>query len=560
MNTEQFGAAGRRALNQVWNGAGEYGFQPVFVSNTLYMNTIAGLAEEFFGKEALQALFDTWEGDIWQGTYDRFAWLLIEQAVYRRNLPLRPALEDLRRDYADFFLDSLERRSRSENMGKALLCESLQRAYWREALGQSPGMLLPKEAKLYSKIRQGADLEPEALGKYLLELLKSDFGFTRVQAQGKHWELPQWLRFLPQRKPDVLQPQRLENAVLSEMNSGTQKRRGWGSQRKGGKDDLAYVEGCFGRCRYSPNRLEEIRQKLCTGAHAGCALWFTDGAAASVSKEDARRVFQEALRQQKKNKQHYLDNAAMYEGIVRRIQREISGNLLSEYLPRSELAPWGELDAGRVWRGPILNDERVFLRPEEQPTPGMSVLLLLDASASRMHQQEVISAQAYILAEALRQCRVPVQVESFCSIRGVTVFRRLVPFGADNARNVFRYFAAGWNRDGLALRMAGFTMAPVRTERKIVILLTDANPNDFMPLSRPGRLPVPYEEKNGVEDAAAEVARLRRSGCRVGAVFFGSSGNYPNAEKIYGRQLVRIRQMEEFSKAAVELIRMECEQ
>ena len=340
MNTEQFGAAGRRALNQVWNGAGEYGFQPVFVSNTLYMNTVAGLAEEFFGKEALQALFDTWEGDIWQGTYDRFAWLLIEQAVYRRNLPLRPALEDLRRYYADFFLDSLERRSRSENMGKALLCESLQRAYWRKALGQSPGMLLPKEAKLYSKIRQGADLEPEALGKYILELLKSDFGFTRVQARGKHWELPQWLRFLPQRKPDVLQPQRLENAVLSEMNSGTQKRRGWGSQRKGGKDDLAYVEGCFGRCRYSPNRLEEIRQKLCTGAHAGCALWFTDGAAASVSKEDARRVFQEALRQQKKNKQHYLDNAAMYEGIVRRIQREISGNLLSEYLPRSELAPW----------------------------------------------------------------------------------------------------------------------------------------------------------------------------------------------------------------------------
>lgn len=185
----------------------------------------------------------------------------------------------------------------------------------------------------------------------------------------------------------------------------------------------------------------------------------------------------------------------MYEGIVRRIQREISGNLLSEYLPRSELAPWGELDAGRVWRGPILNDERVFLRPEEQPTPGMSVLLLLDASASRMHQQEVISAQAYILAEALRQCRVPVQVESFCSIRGVTVFRRLVPFGADNARNVFRYFAAGWNRDGLALRMAGFTMAPVRTERKIVILLTDANPNDSMPLSRLGRLPCPMRRR-----------------------------------------------------------------
>ena len=117
MDDTQFGAAGRRALNQVWNGAGAYGFQPVFVSNTLYMNTIAGLAEDFFGREALQALFDTWAGDVWQGTYDRFAWVLIEGEIYRRNVEDRPALADLRIAYADFFLESLERRSRSENMG-----------------------------------------------------------------------------------------------------------------------------------------------------------------------------------------------------------------------------------------------------------------------------------------------------------------------------------------------------------------------------------------------------------------------------------------------------------
>ena len=560
MNAEQFGAAGRRAMNQVWNGAGEYGFQPVFVSNTLYMNTVAGLAEAFFGKEALRALFDAWAGDIWQGTYDRFAWLLIEQAVYRRYLPERPALADLRREYGEFFLDSLERRSRSENMGKALLCESVSRAYWREALGQSAGFLLPAEARLYDRLRQSADLDAAALRERIFDLLRAGFGFSGVKKRNRKWELPGWLRFLPQRKPDVLQPQRLENAVLSEMESGTSRRKGWGSQRRGGREDLAYVEGCFGRCRYSPNRLEEIRQQLCTGGHAGCALWFTDGAPPEASREDARHVAAEAARQQKINRQHYQDNAAMYQGIIHRIQREISGNLLSEYLPRSERAPWGELDGSRVWRGAVLNDTRVFLRPEEQPTPGMAVLILLDASASRMHQQEVISAQAYILAQALKQCRVPVQVESFCSIRGVTVFRRLVPFGADNARNVFRYFAAGWNRDGLALRMAGFTMKPVHAERKIVIVLTDANPNDSMPLSRPGRLPTPYEECAGVEDGAAEVARLRRNGCRVGAVFFGSRGNYPNAEKIYGRHLVHIRQMEEFSKAAVELIRMECEQ
>ena len=255
--------------------------------------------------------------------------------------------------------------------------------------------------------------------------------------------------------------------------------------------------------------------------------------------------------------EHYLDNAAMYDGMIRRIQRDISSSLLSEIIPRSEPAKSGSLDSSRVWRAPVLGDGNVFLRPEEVPTPAMSVLLLLDASASRMYHQEVIAAQAYILSEALRRCHVPVQVESFCTIRGVTVFQRLVPFTAESSRSVFRYFAAGWNRDGLALRMAGFEMREVRTEQRIVILLTDANPNDSASLNRPGRLPIPYEDRAGVEDAQQEVSRLRRSGCRVGAVFFGSAGNFPNAGKIYGNHLVRIREMDEFAAAAAELIRME---
>ena len=108
--------------------------------------------------------------------------------------------------------------------------------------------------------------------------------------------------------------------------------------------------------------------------------------------------------------------------------------------------------------------------------------------------------------------------------------------------------------------MADVTMKPGRTERKLVSLLTDANPNDSVPLSRPGKLPVPYEERNGMEDAVEEVSRLRRSGCRVGAVFFGSGVHFPNAGTIYGNHIVRIRDMEEFAAAAAELIRMEATQ
>ena len=419
----------------------------------------------------------------------------------------------------------------------------------------------PKEAKLYAQVKASAGLSPEELGSRILSLLQDYFGFRGRPKRRKTIPMPHFLsQLLPQRKSDDLQPQRFENAILSEMETGGHRRAGWSGRHAGGADALAYAEGCFGRCRYSPNRLEELRGQLCTGAHAGCDIWFTDGQPSQISRGDSRRVAAEAARQQKKNKQHYLDNAAMYDGQIRRIQRDIGSNLLSEIIPRSEPARSGSLDSTKVWRAPVLGDNRVFLRPEELPVPAMSVLILLDASASRMYHQEVIAAQAYILAEALRGLRVPVQVESFCTIRGVTVFNRLVPFGAESARNVFRYFAAGWNRDGLALRMADFTMKPVRSERKLVILLTDANPNDSVPLSRPGKLPVPYEEAVGVEDAAAEVSRLRRSGCRVGAVFFGSGANFPNAGKIYGNHIVRIRDMEEFASAAAELIRMEAGQ
>ena len=270
MNGDEFGAAGRRALNQVWNGAGEYGFTPVFVANTLYMNTISGLTEAFFGREALQALFDRWAGDEWQGTYDRFAWVLIEGEMYRRNVEDRPALAELRVSYAQFFLDSLERRSRSENMAKAMLCESIQRAHWREAEGDGPGFLLPKEAKLYAEVKASAGLSAEELENRILSLLKDYFGFQGKSKRRKTVKMPHFLsNLLPQRKSDDLQPQRFENAILSEVETAGQKRAGWSGRHVGGADALAYAEGCFGCCRYSPSRLDEIRAQLCTGAHAG---------------------------------------------------------------------------------------------------------------------------------------------------------------------------------------------------------------------------------------------------------------------------------------------------
>jgi len=197
----------------------------------------------------------------------------------------------------------------------------------------------------------------------------------------------------------------------------------------------------------------------------------------------------------------------------------------------------------------VLHDDRVFLRSDEESRPGFAVDLMLDASASRLHCQEAIAIQGYILAKSLASCGIPVRVTSFCSLRGYTVLRILKDFGDKNGeRNVFNYFAAGWNRDGLALRGAGE-----------LILLTDASPDDSHKILPSGKVPLSrdYDGQIGVDDTAEEVRALRAQGIRVAAVFMGENASVPAANAIYGRDLARIRRIDQLAAAAGRLIQDE---
>ena len=153
--------------------------------------------------------------------------------------------------------------------------------------------------------------------------------------------------------------------------------------------------------------------------------------------------------------------------------------MLIHQQPEDILAREGRLDGTRVWRAPVLHDSRVFLRRDEESRAGFTVDLMLDASASRLHCQESIAIQGYLLAKSLVSCGIPVRVTSFCSLRGYTVLRVLKDFGDKNGEHrVFDYFAAGWNRDGLALRGMGELMKSAPADKHLLILLTDASPND----------------------------------------------------------------------------------
>ena len=344
---------------------------------------------------------------------------------------------------------------------------------------------------------------------------------------------------------------RASNALRAQLESGDRENEG--------RD---YVEGCFGRSLYPPRELALIEQRLCTGNHLGCHLWFTRGETAQgkTMRADVQHLFDQAAEQAERNRADFLKNNDLYQSFILRLTEHIRNCMQVQQQPDAVSARQGHVDSQRIWRLPVLQDGKVFLRREEESNPGFTVDLFLDGSASRLHCQETIAAQGYILARSLATCGIPVRVSSFCSLRGYTVVRILKDFSEKNAeRKIFNYFAAGWNRDGLALRMAGKLLDTAPADRHLLILLTDASPDDSRKILPTGKVPLSrsYDGEAGVQDTAEEVRALRQQGVRVAAVFMGENASAPDARTIYGQDLVRIQRMDQLATAAGKLIQEE---
>ena len=578
MEAQSYTATQRRAANQVWAAAGEYGFEPLFLARCtdgtvdFYMNCIVGLVHKYYGDDRVRALFQTWDGDIRQPLLDDLTWLYLECAAYRLELPCRPVLAELRRAHADYFFAIQYKLSRQEWMAKNQLVYSMQAARWRRVQGKSGPVLTPYESQLADALAPKAPPKPDELKAAVLALYAKFALFDGKirQKAGLHLHLEGVLAGLAAR---ALPTQMIKTDRMTVEHSGSVSAGGSGptvdkrlahiTLKQNAAEDRAYIESCFGRSLYPPERLRKAEQELCTGDHLGCHLWFAAGVPSpeQAPTPEAKHLAEQAQLQADRNRAYYAKNRELHRSVVLRLTEQIRNYILVHQQPNARIARSGNLDPVRVWRAPLLDDSRVFRCAEEENQPSFTVDLLLDASASRLHCQEVIAAQGSILAQSLANCRIPVRVSSFCSLRGYTVLRVLKKFTDKNGQNIHQYFASGWNRDGLALRAAGDLIAfdPGPAPRHLLILLTDASPNDSrrVPPSPENPLGCDYGGQAGVDDAAAEVRALRRKGVRVSAVFMGENASIPAAERIYGKDLARIRGMDQLARAAGRLIQNE---
>lgn len=536
----------RRAVNQIWNGAGRYDVQPEQAAfdedgdPELYMNTVMGLARRDYDFARFQPMLHAFQQQPQGGLYGDIFWLGLEHAVYEKEAPRRPALEALRRQHAHRLL------AVSGEAGDPRQIPALRRIWASRVLGQ-PHTEDNWQTALLDELAFAPELDEQQLIHRTEELLYRYFRRARRSVTDRQWAA--WagrsltkgggVRFI---KPNALR-------ALSHTDSGggagqAPKLLSFLQGRTPEPILRRYVEDCFGVSMLTPSELAEAERLLCTGVHKNCRLHFTKGAPPDRPPAPNAAWDAEHFRQQRaKNRAYYQAHLAENQMTLHQLTQKLQNVLLLRQDDGGTGARAGRLQPSLAWRAAALDDEQVFLRRRPDEPDELSVDILLDGSASQNLQQEKLATQAYLIAESLTRCHIPVRVSFFCSVSGCTVLRILRDFGHPEENDAcFDYTAAGWNRDGLALRAMGWLMCRSTEPNRLLLLLSDASPNDDQRIPI-GALPLgghSYSGRRGVEDAAGETAVLRRQGIRPVCIFTGSDQELDNARRIYGAALERI--------------------
>lgn len=544
----------RRAMNIVWTAAGAYGFQPAFLAfhedgtPDLYLNSIIGFAHRFYDEEKLTAYVFRLDRSVLSRVFEDIFWLGLEQAIYKRELPNRPVLEDLRREHARrFLLDSVD-VSMQQLMMRSEIIQTLKTGRCREILGEPHGIYNPWDRKLYEALDYPAELTTDEIIARTERILRRFFLFRFTVGSRRSWHIflsnrwQQWLSrlfSLGGKQEASIRPWRQTDAEGAQA-----KKRG--ALSFGGRESLAVqlkeLAKVYGKPLFSESVRAKLEMALCCGNHRLAHLYFAIGGENDVSQG---------------NRAFWRENQRQYQQCRRHLRDSLQNSLLIYRQPQKISGRQGRFAAARAWRGIFLYDPDVFWQYQEETHADFAVTLLLDASESRREKQAVIAAQTYAIAMALLDCQIPVQVYSFCSVKGVTVFCRLKSLAERDGQGIFSYRTGGWNRDGLALLAAERLLPQDGTRQQLLMVLTDANPSDVLDVPAGVGRSRHYMDKTAIEDTSKAVKDLRCHGVKlvalVNSVWAGQEAEI-SARAIYGKQAVAIRSLDRLAESVARLV------
>ena len=544
----------RRAMNQIWNGAKNHDFTPDFKSYDkygnaeLYWNCIIGAVRHHYEYEKLENVFLSFQAYEDSDVFEGLLWLGLENAVYYKELTERPVLSKLRLEYGRRFVEEYG----AKYVDDYHIYDRLALAHYRRVLGQDI-CLDEYNVKLLDELEFSPQLSTDEIVHKAQELFKRWFAIRiEERRKNKKKKIPQ----ISIRKKGNKSRYRRFGIGFADHPENIYGGKGSGSVR----DDehirtkmtdaelRTFMTEKYGLSIFSPLQIKEIERELCRGNHKGCRLHFTKGTPVHGKIQNGFEALQKAkeAKQIESNKTYYRNNIAQNRTAISKLANKIQNSLLMHLYNAPFKSNYGNINPALVWRAVTLDDDRVFIKNERDDSGGLSVDILLDASTSQKSRQEIISTQAYIIAESLDRCGIPCRVMSFCSMTGYTILRVFTDYNeAGRNERIFEYVSNGCNRDGLAIRAAHYLMNETQYEHKLLIVLSDVKPNDIKKIQGNSDTEfIPYENTAGLTDTAYEVRRAKADSISVICVFTGVDEDLPSAKLVYGRDFARIQSMD----------------
>ena len=515
MNENHTDLQKRRADNIIWNGAKDYSFVPDFRAYDgngevdLYWNIIFGSARRHYEYEKLEKLFSMLDKYKNAALYETIFWNALEPVLFQTELQGRPVLEQMRPTPVETELKLNAEMTTDEIVDTA-------KQFFLEHYG------LFGDGKIRLKYRL-PHLKRLSVDSFLQRGRVFDHEPGYYHGEARSWDG--------------------DFSLSTKLNESELR---------------AFLETKFGKSIYSMDRLVRIEKLLCTGNHKFTHLFYTRGEIGELHGIYSTFEMHQRKRQAEliaNNRSYYQKNLLHNRLLISKLSTSIMNSILLHMQPAPIKANYGAVNPVLAWRAAKLHDEKIFTRIENENAGDISVDILLDASHSQVSRAEKISSQAYIISEALSRCRVPCRVMSFCSMSGFTIMRLFNEYSSVDNRSIFDYYTEGCNRDGLAIRAAGYLMSGTSYAHKMLIVLSDVKPLDVAKIRKDERdVGVSYDEMRALKDTAHEVRRLRAEGISVICVFTGTDEDLPSAKIVYGQDFVRIRDFSLFADTVGKLI------
>ncbi|HNZ82790.1 MAG TPA: hypothetical protein PLX37_03310 [Sedimentibacter sp.] len=549
----------QRAWNIIWSVSKDYSLTPDITAYDergkadLYWNYIIGAVYKYFDYRLLSEFFDTLRYDRDYIFYQKIMMLGLEGCIFEKDSKNRPVLTGLRSEYG---------KKAYENRDEAELFDEIQAAYFSRVNGYT------------LKIRDNINSLLDDLN-FDISLGTGQLVFKMEQIIKKYFE-PEYndefyikkikrnrlLHFFGRKHPSIRRS--IKGGTLTLIGNDEGKGAKGGKifsgllklKEKSDNKEREFIKDYFGISTIGETNTKALEKVLCDEAHESCHLHFTRGQFDDT--DDAIFRQKQTSVQRDKNKKHYIKNYIRNTNNIAKLTQRIKNAIIVNYT-YSMKSESGKLATEKTWRT-ILNDSKIFIKIIKDEMPDISVDIMLDASASQLNRQETIAEEGYIIAESLTRCNIPVRIYSFCNMRDYTVMNLFRDYNEiNNNDRIFSYCAAGFNRDGMALRTALHMMGDSKYNHKILIVLSDVKPNDMLGVASEGFLPLQkeYSAETGVNDTANEVRKGWKQGVSILCVFTGRDEDIPSVKKIYGQKFTRILTLDKFAEMVGLLIEKE---